>query len=332
MLESGSMLHIHNGDSSAGTARNANIPGQHLPWREALVCGPVRGDLNEADFLEMRAHHLSTAYAVELDQVRSDLREQYQALEAFRDHEEVVLWFEHDLFCQVHLIYLLNWFAQREFGDTRLSLICIGEFPGVPSFAGLGELNEKQLASLLPERLDVTAAQLEVGARAWQAYASSDASALISLRDSDTSALPFLGRAIVNHLQRFPWTQSGIGRLERTALQLVADGRGDFKRLFHDFACREGEYGFGDAQVYLVLKRMVDAPRPLLREIDRNSSMGTAMLNTSFAITDDGKEVLAEQQDFIVENGIDQWLGGVHLEGPEAQWRWDGDTNTLLRM
>jgi len=325
------MLHIHNGDSSAGTARNANIPGEHFAWREALVCGPARGDLDETDFLETRAHHLSSAYAIELEDVQSDQREQYQALEAFRDHHEVVLWFEHDLFCQVHLIYLLNWFAQRELGETKLSLICIGEFPGVPSFAGLGQLNEKQLASLLPERLNVTATQLELGVRAWQAYSSSDVSALISLCASDTSALPFLHRAIVNHLQRFPWTRTGIGRVERTALQLAAGGHNDFKDLFLEFSRREGEYGFGDAQVYLVLRRMAEAPTALLRQIDRHSPMApTAMLNTSFAITDDGKDVLAGNQDFVVKNGIDQWLGGVHLHGPQAQWRWDDEAKKLL--
>src|ERR1051325_5463882 len=70
------MLHIHNGDSSSGTARNANIPGEHFAWREALVCGPARGDLDETDFLETRAHHLSSAYAIELEDVRSDQREQ----------------------------------------------------------------------------------------------------------------------------------------------------------------------------------------------------------------------------------------------------------------
>ena len=26
------MLHIHNGDSTAGTARQANIPGEHIAW------------------------------------------------------------------------------------------------------------------------------------------------------------------------------------------------------------------------------------------------------------------------------------------------------------
>lgn len=326
------MLHIHNGDSSAGTARNANIPGEHLTWREALVCGPARGDLSEADFLEMRAQYLSTAYGVELEKVRGELREQYQALEAFRDHEEVVLWFEHDLFCQVHLIYLLNWFAQRELGNTKLSLICIGEFPGVPSFDGLGQLNEEQLASLLPERVEVTAVQLEPAVRAWHAYSSSDPLDLIALRHSDTAALPFLHRATINHLQRFPWTHIGIGRVEQTALKLVADGCNDFKDLFVEFSRREGAYGFGDAQVYQSLRQMVDAPTPLLRQTGNNSSTNrTPMLKSSFAITDDGKEVLAGRRDFVVQNGIDQWLGGVHLHGPQAQWQWDDQVKKLLR-
>jgi uncharacterized protein DUF1835 len=325
------MLHIHNGDSTAETARKANIPGEHLAWREALVCGPARGDLPEPDFLEMRAHHLSTAYPVELDEVRSDQREQYQALESFHDHEEVVLWFEHDLFCQVHLIYLLNWFAQREFGDTKLSLICIGEFPGVPSFAGLGELNENQLASLLPGRAEVAAAQLELGARAWDAYSSSDPFDLVALGDSDTAALPFLHRAIVNHLQRFPWARTGIGRVERTLLQLAADGHNDFKDVFHAFNKREGEYGFGDGQVYLALKRMRDAATPLLQG-DAHSTSDPTMLKSSFAITEFGAEVLAGNQDFVVQNGIDLWLGGVHLLGPQAKWRWDNEAQELVPM
>jgi len=63
------------------------------------------------------------------------LRAQEEALSRFSDHEEVVLWFEHDLFCQVQLIFLLNWLAQRELGKTKLSLIFIGEFPELQTFA-----------------------------------------------------------------------------------------------------------------------------------------------------------------------------------------------------
>src|SRR5437870_11618329 len=113
------MLHIHNGDSTAGTARQAKIPGEHLPWREALVCGPAPENLSEQEFLKVRAEHLATAYGIDVEKSKAELRVQHDALANFSDHEEVVLWFEHDLFCQVQLIYLLNWLAQRDLGRSE---------------------------------------------------------------------------------------------------------------------------------------------------------------------------------------------------------------------
>jgi hypothetical protein len=54
------------------------------------------------------------------------------------------------------------------------------------------------------------------------------------------------------------------------------------------------------------------------------------MLLTSFEITEFGKEVLAGEEDFVRRNGIDYWLGGVHLVGREAHWRWDEGAQQLL--
>jgi hypothetical protein len=40
---------------------------------------------------------------------------------------------------------------------------------------------------------------------------------------------------------------------------------------------------------------------------------------------------LAGQADWIRDcGGIDLWLGGVHLHGADAAWRWDADRNALL--
>src|SRR5437016_13923647 len=146
------MLHIQNGDSAAGTAKKTDIPGEHLAWREALVCGPAAGGLSEEEFRSVRARHLADAYGGGLEKCENDLRAQEETLSRFSDHEEVVLWFEHDLFCQIQLIYLLDWFSRHDSGSTRLSLILIREFPGVENFHGLGQLNEQQLSSLLPQR------------------------------------------------------------------------------------------------------------------------------------------------------------------------------------
>src|SRR5437660_12025279 len=324
------MLHLHNGDSTAGTARKADLPGEHLAWREALVCGPAPSGLSGDDFRQVRARHLSDAYGVNLQDCEKELREQQEALARFVDHEEVVLWFEHDPFCQVHLSDLLNWFAQSELAQTKLSFISIDNFPGIYDFRGLGQLNEAQLASLFPQRREISSAQLILGSKAWQAYSSSDPSEIESLLAEDTAALPFLKSALFKHLARFPSMRNGLGRDGSLCLDLVADGQTEFKSLFPAFGNREPLYGFGDAQVFLELKRLAKGPHPLLIMKDHASPMDSGeLLGTSFRITDH-KAVLNGYEDFVRLNGIDLWLGGVHLQGDEAEWRWDEDHAKLL--
>jgi len=326
------MLHIHNGDSTAGTARQANIPGEHIAWREALVCGPTPAGLSEAEFIDTRARHLADSYGVSIEKCRAELRAMHEALASFSEHDEVVFWFEHDLFCQVQLIYLLHWFAGRDLGGTKLNLICIDEFPGVQIFHGLGQLNEEQLRSLFPGRRELTVEQLELAAKAWAAYCAPDALALIALLKSDMSALPFLKEALSKHLQRFPSTRNGLGRVENAALGLIPAGYGKFRSLFPAFIRRESAYGFGDAQLYASMRRLALAPKPLVKQDNgRAAAMDPGqILLSSFEITDHGKAVLAGEQDFVISNGIDKWLGGIHLRGKESAWRWDDESRQLL--
>ncbi len=302
-VETAPMLHVHNGDSTAETAKKTNLLGEHLAWREALVCGPTPGHLSEQDFLKVRAAHLAESYGAQHEKCEAEL---------------------------VQLIYLLDWFAQRELGHTKLSLICIDDFPGIEIFHGLGQLNEAQLSSLFPERHEVTAAQMQLGSDAWRAYAAPDALGLIALLKTEMSALPFLETALRKHLQRFPSTRNGLGRVENTSLELIAAGYRRFRSLFPAFMRNEREYGFGDAQLYLELKRLAKAPTPLLRNGGHTTLDPARILLSSFELTPHGAAALAGEEDFVVQNGIDEWLGGIHLKGSEAAWRWDDETQQLL--
>ena len=108
------MLHIHNGDSSANIAKQSSLPGEHLAWRESLITGPTPAGVGGNEWRSVRAQHLSKAYGVNLQECERGLLDQEKKLSSFAEHEEVVLWFEHDLFCQTNLLYLLNWFAQED--------------------------------------------------------------------------------------------------------------------------------------------------------------------------------------------------------------------------
>jgi hypothetical protein len=54
------------------------------------------------------------------------------------------------------------------------------------------------------------------------------------------------------------------------------------------------------------------------------------LLETSFELTDQGRAVMGGAEDFVRLNGIDLWLGGVHLEGEEVKWRWDERRERLV--
>lgn len=330
------MLHIHNGDCSADTAREASLPGEHLAWRESLITGPTPAGVSQDEWLKLRARYLSEAYGADLQACERDLLSQEEALRTFAQHDEVVLWFEHDLFCQLHLIYLLNWLAiERAMAKTRLSLICIGEFTGKENFRGLGELSPAELASLFPGRSEVTDAQLRVAASAWGAYISPDPTAIEKLLDTDTSSLPFLDAALRAHLQRFPSTTNGLGRVESSALRLVRQGHGSFVDVFAKFSETEPIYGFGDAQVWDALGRLSSTNQPLLtitgteNRPDSQALTPEIVPNARLALTDLGESVLDGEADFIALNGIDLWLGGAYLHASEGLWRWNEQSRRL---
>jgi len=328
------MLHIVNGGATEEGLKQTDLPGEMFSFRDALIDGPTPAGLSSDEWRHVRAKHLADGYEVEQVECEEGLRQQEQLLESAHEHDEVVLWFEHDLFCQVNLLYLLHWFARERSRRTHLSLINIGEFPGRPNFRGLGELSPHELTDLFPQRKEVTDAELELAAAAWDAYCAPDPTTVEGLLHSDTSAMPFLSEAMSAHLRRFPATTNGLNRIEHRCLKLVEQGANRFTTLFPKFIEAESVYGLGDAQVWLALRGMNTGSEPLLEIGNGNSehsSWEDEMRKSTFELTETGRAVLANASDFVELNGIDRWVGGVHLENSHSVWRWDESTAQLVR-
>jgi hypothetical protein len=47
-------------------------------------------------------------------------------------------------------------------------------------------------------------------------------------------------------------------------------------------------------------------------------------------LTNVGRRVLAGKDDAVALNGIDRWIGGVHLHGKSVRWRWDGKARSVI--
>lgn len=327
------MLHIHNGDCSANVAKQSTIPGEHFAWREALIDGPAPTNVSEAEWRKVRASHLTEFYGVDPSESENGLRVQEDKLKSYPEHDEVVLWFEQELFCQVTLLYLLDWFSQRELGETRLSLIFASEYPGLPNFRGLGELEPEQMASLFPARREVSQAQLRLATAAWTAYRSPDPTRIERLLEIDFTPMPFLKQGLRLHLERFPCVRNGLGRIQNKGLEIIENGLYKFTEIFPRFADAERFYGLGDSQFWIAMNQMVHAREPLLKTTERSSANGgispEEMRQVEFEMTATGADVLNGDADFVDINGLDTWLGGVHLSGKTDVWRWDEERQRL---
>lgn len=323
-----SILHLLNGDSVKGTLELSTVPGEFSVWADILHEGPVPGGLTRSEFRKVRSEFLSSEGWGGPGSVTDKLSEWDARLESFNQYDEVVMWFEHDLFDQLILIHHLNFFAEYYPSSTRLSLICIGDFPGVDRFVGLGQLTADQLASLFPFRSEVTRQQIDLGCEAWAAFTSPDPAGLVRMISSNTSALPFLGDALIRFLEEYPSVENGLGRTEQRALELLDKGALYFHDLFPRAMNSEERPFMGDGPYWMRLKAMAEAAHPLVEMEHRKSSPGKP--GGRISITDVGRQVMRMQADNIELNGIGRWLGGVHLSGSNAQWRWDGRISQVV--
>ncbi|HEY7340735.1 MAG TPA: hypothetical protein VH591_07640 [Ktedonobacterales bacterium] len=327
------MLHITNGESAAIGLRRSGIPGVFLAWNDILHEGPVPAGLPLDQLSELRARFIAGRGWSSYEDALEGFGFRDNILEHFRDEQEVALWFEHDLYDQLQLLQILDWFAGQQLGETLLTLISIAAFPGFAAFHGLGELTPAQLHTLFPGRQPVTASALALAHEAWDAFCSPDPRAIEDILSRDTSALPFLAPAFRRHLQQFPAIATGLARSERQLLEALANGPSRPVPLFVATQAREEAPFLGDWPFWQYVYELSQGPAPLLvrqdgmpfqlPEFSKTSAPHPTFLAQELILTAQGASVLAGQADWLQLRGIDRWLGGVHLTGHEPAWRWD---------
>jgi hypothetical protein len=307
-------LHITNGDSVQ--LRDTGLPGEVLTWKDVLHEGPVPARLSLEQLRPIRAHFLAEVSRQSEAQIQDELERRDRTLTRFSEFEEVVLWFEHDLYDQLQLIQILDWFSRQNLRRTKLSLICMNRY--------LGLLTPDELLQLYPDRLPVSARKLELAARAWAAFSAPDPNSILDVMQEDTSDLPYLQGALLRHLQQFPSTRNGLSRTERQILEITEAGGARVGAIFRADRDREEAMFMGDLVFDTYIRRLANAPVPLVR-IARDEN---PLRNVEAAITIEGRAVLRAELDSLGFNGIDRWLGGVHLHGSRV-WRWDDEHGKL---
>jgi hypothetical protein len=320
-------LHVSNGNAT-------DLPGTGLAervlyWRDVLHEGPVPA-VGPEELRQIRAVFLAQGNADDRAEGASMFLDRDRTLAANRDGQ-YVLWFEADLYDQLQIIQILARLAELGVPAERITLICIGEHPGIARFGGLGQLTPEQLRGLPATNAcaRLTPAALQLATDAWAAFRSPTPDGLRAIAGTRSGELRFLGEAFDRLSREYPSTRDGLSLTERRVVAAVADGAPDAGTAFVRAGARETRPYLADAWCFAMMDRMARAPVPLLyaEPADRPADRGT-----SLRLTDTGARVLAGVADHVTLNGIDRWIGGVHLRGRHLPWRWDDGTETIVRL
>lgn len=316
------ILNITNGDSAVNIMKKANLPGDFLPWRDILHDGPVPEGLSFDELSEVRAQFIIEQGWGEPENIRISFDERAQVLNSIEHYDKVILWFEHDLYDQLQILQILDWFSGHPADTTELSIICTDQY--------LGLVSPDEMKALQQYEEAVSEQHLTLSGKAWAAFRSDTPDKWCALPGTDTAALPFLKGAILRMLEEYPDCTNGLSRTEYQALKIIADGEKRPGRVFGLNQDAEERRFMGDSSFWEILHAFLEAEPPLLELPEGKLLTLPTSPDQELTITQTGRDVLSGKKDWLGMTETNRWLGGVHLTADNI-WCRNRASDTILK-
>ena len=303
------MLHVTSTAALAAKLSSAHLSGHAISWDDPLHDGPVP-DGRRDQRLHRRALHAEQAGWGDSKVVEGWFEKRDADFnQACGRGDELVLWFEPGLVGQLHLLDVLHRLT------TTANLATLVPIPNL-----LTDETPAELIKLFPLRRGLSSVQLKQGSAAWAAFTAPDPSGLPPIAAQVISPLADLPAAMRRHLEEFPSIRNGLSRLDQSVLTLAGEKARSSEELRAAVNDEEDCLIWDETTFGHRLRALASARIPAIR-----LTKGGAV-----KVTDAGKSLADGEADWTALNGIDRWLGGVHLTGADSRWRWDSSSRTLV--
>ncbi|MGB5358159.1 MAG: DUF1835 domain-containing protein [Eudoraea sp.] len=308
-----SQLHITNGDSFTQRLNSLKLKGDIITWREMLCEGKTETNVGSESFWKTRFDFLHKNYNVSKSWFVEKTLKEYRSLCNHKQQDQIILWFEYDLFCQVNMLAVLSWLKKHR-RYAEIYLVCSGNEDQTDKLYGLNELRDDQLLRLYDKKTKLSQNDIEYADYVWQLYCSDNPIRLENLLEFDNNQFEYLPDAIRAHLKRFPSIKNGLNELENRILDIsIKDKPKSKKELLSNLITNQGIYGFGDTQY----ERVISTLKPLF------SSFNPVRVNAK------GKSILLTENNYYSQiRDTEVYLGGAI----KYNYLYNTDTNRILKL
>lgn len=307
-------LHIVPGDSAAATFRQAfpELRGHMIVHRDMLATGPCPPHPDHLQWKTTRS-----AYWRDCINDPDPLFEVVNNIDRIGAAPVVVLWLGLGVADQLLLAFIVHSLKTNGYSGANLHSI---QFSGDPRFPvlSIGELPGEVLRDRArpPSTIDIDT--LEQALEFWRTYSSAKPKDLALFANTTSAgAIQNAARAI---LHRYPKQSDGLGFWAELLLRNVnLRGPRAVAVIGFTMAGLDKLDWLGDLELFKRLLAMAapESRSPLIEiEGDR-----TDMRDCTVSLTPAGLSVLQGQQSAIELNGINEWIGGVHLTSEAVTYR-----------
>lgn len=321
-------LHITNGDHAAKAIRFAGLGDDILPWRDVLHDGPVPAALKLNELSRVRAEFLAVNRWGVAEAIRTEFTTRDARFGIAAEHGRVTLWFESDLYDQLQLAQILAELFNAHAPFEEAELVEVDGYISAMDPAALHRAYES--------RVSIGIRHFEIAREIWDAFRESQPTRLHKLAAKDYPVLPYMAAALRRLFEEFPHVESGVTGIQAAVLNELRKGSETAAALFTFSAQREERIFVGDASFATYLQEISNVEFPLILFTDGEPVVAPVagepagdFWHRKIAITEMGEKVMSGRADHIRLNGIDRWIGGVHLTQGSV-WRWDPAQRVLV--
>jgi len=235
--------HILNGDCLKEMFPKNSI-GEQIVMREFLVEGDVSGE-NLDELLQVRAKYICGRNLVSSEEeYHQKSSVEIKKILTIGVNDEVNLWFEDDLFCQVNFWFVLHLLYENH---KRENIYLVR--PSKGNEYNFGMMNQQELSLAFHHRQEIKGKELEQICQLWRYYQKEKWSEMIRVAELFQEKFPFLLPAVHAQINRLS-KENDQGRPIESLKKIMKDlNTTDFLPVFKEFCKREAIYGYGDFQV-----------------------------------------------------------------------------------
>lgn len=316
-------MNILNGDSAAGLFRQAfDMPSEKMMvFRDVLSCGPIKSFKDADSWIQYREEYWYEVLAdndIEPYSFCGSQRDLFACYDELTDVNEIRLWIGSSLSDQLLLAFLVSMLVQNDIDPSKLSIYQFHKLDGLNyEIHGIGLLHPDNIKRY-SEPIKLSKGMINICLDAWNSILETSPESLLAFLSRDTPDLPLLIRSMSHLLYRYPSITNGLTYWDEALLSYVTSSKRKAARVIGGAMCHDKNYKdewadrVGDLSLFSWLK---DLARPTLTQpLIEMSSMDFGMRETEVCISRFGADVKEGRGNKVKVNGIDEWVGGVHLD------------------